>query len=132
MLEALGETPRTSTPPEYPTERGRRELATQSLGRVAAENIRRARLRRLPAEGSVQPEACRLWHELGRERQTCRKLVLWALRKASMVAFMGSTQYSWDSLRFSMAHSRAAKCPPGAIKKAKYGRPEVGRATRVE
>lgn len=83
-----------------------------------------------------------LRYELGRETQTCRKLVPWALRKASMVAFMGSTQYAWDSLGFSTAHFRAAKCSPGAIKRVKYEvkscrsecgeqRPEVGRATRV-
>lgn len=90
----------------------------------------------LGACGSVQPGACVLRYELSRERQTCRKLVPQARRKVSTVTFTGSTQYSWDGLGFSTAHSRAAKCSLSMEVKSCRGecgkqRPEVGRATRV-
>lgn len=61
-----------------------------------------------------------LRYELGRERQTCRKLVPWTLGKASTMAFMGSIQYAWDSFGFSTAHSSVAKCSPGATKRVKH------------
>lgn len=57
------------------------------------------------------------------ERQICRKLVSWMLRKATRVAFVGST-----------THSVAAKCSTKEVKpcRSECGKqgPEVGRATK--